>query len=430
MSEQNPYAPPTVEAAAEAPPPAPVWADDRSGRAVAYAVTWISYATYYFGRKGLSVAKVSIEAALGKASLYGVETAYLAAYAVGQYVSGWLGDRVGARRLVGVGMLISAVACFAFGASAAGTFFLVAMLLNGLSQSTGWPGNVKAMAEWTPPERRGAVMGVWSTCYQVGGIAATSVAAMCVRAWGWPGGFFGPAVILALVGVAVLLLLKPGPLALRHTASDASPAHASPELAAARRRLLRSPLIWSYGVCYASLKLIRYSLLLWLPYYLEKVLHYEKVRAANVSNAFEVGGIAGTIVIGLLSDRLRNVPRSVVSAVSLVGLAGAFWLYPILGATGVAGNVVGLALIGFLLFGPDSLLSGAAAQDAGGAAAAALAAGLINGMGSIGAVLQEIVTRGVSGRWGWNGLFHAFVGLSLFGVLCLAPTFRRKSVAA
>jgi sugar phosphate permease len=116
--------------------------------------------------------------------------------------------------------------------------------------------------------------------------------------------------------------------------------------------------------------------------------------------------------------------------VSLVGLAGAFWLYPILGATGVAGNVVGLALIGFLLFGPDSLLSGAAAQDAGGAAAAALAAGLINGMGSIGAVLQEIVTRGVSGRWGWNGLFHAFVGLSLFGVLCLAPTFRRKSVAA
>lgn len=396
------------------------------GRAVAYAATWISYATYYFGRKGLSVAKVSIENALGKSALYGVETGYLAAYAVGQYLSGWLGDRVGARRLVGFGMLLSALACFAFGASAAGTFFMVAMIVNGLAQSTGWPGNVKAMAEWTPPERRGAVMGVWATCYQVGGIAATSVAAMCVRAWGWSWGFFGPALMIAAVGLGVLLLLEPGPLALTHTTSDTSKAKASPELSAARRALLKNPVIWSYGFAYFCLKLIRYSLLLWLPYYLEKVLHYEKVRAANVSNAFEIGGIAGTIVIGLLSDRLRAVPRAAIAAVSLAGLAGAFWIYPVLGHAGVAWNFLGLALIGFLLFGPDSLISGAAAQDAGGPAAAALAAGLINGIGSVGAVLQELVTRGVSARWGWDGLFQVFFALSLVSLACLVPASRRK----
>ncbi|MFT3772031.1 MAG: MFS transporter [Minicystis sp.] len=404
--------------------------DDKRGRWTAYAVTWVSYATYYFGRKGLSVAKVSIEAALGKSVLVGVDTAYLAAYAVGQYVNGWMGDRVGARRLIGFGMLASGIACFAFGASAAGTLFFAAMILNGLAQSTGWPGNVKAMAEWTPPERRGAVMGVWATCYQVGGIAATTIAAMCVRAWGWPGGFIGPALILAAVGVGVLLLLRPGPLALAHTTSDKSAAKASPELSAARRRLLRSPIIWSYGVSYFCLKLIRYSLLLWLPYYLEKVLHYEKVRAANVSNAFEIGGIAGTIIVGLLSDRYRAVPRAVISGLSILGLAGAFWLYPILGGMGVAANFAGLALIGFLLFGPDALISGAAAQDAGGPGAAALAAGLINGIGSIGAIAQEAVTRGVSERWGWDGLFRVFLGLSLISVVCLVPAFRYRAAPA
>jgi sugar phosphate permease len=395
-------------------------------RLLAYTVTWVSYAAYYFGRKGLSVAKVSIEAALGKPALYGLDTAYLAAYAAGQYLSGWMGDRVGARRLIGFGMLASALACFAFSASTAGTFFIVAMIANGLSQSTGWPGNVKAMAEWTPTEQRGSVMGVWSTCYQVGGIAATGLTALLVRRWGWPAGFSGPALILAAVGLGVLLLLRPGPLALTRTAAEEASPRVKAELAAARRRLLRSPLIWSLGSCYFCLKLIRYSLLLWLPYYLEKVLHYEKVLAANVSTAFEVGGIAGTILIGLASDRLRKIPRAMLAAVALLGLAASFGLYPIIGSTGVVANFLGLALIGFMLFGPDSLISGAAAQDAGGAGAAALAAGLINGIGSLGAIAQEVVTRGVSELWGWDRLFHVFLVLSLISVACLVPAFRQR----
>ena len=65
--------------------------DDRRGAWTIWIVTWLSYATYYFGRKNLSVTKAAIGRALGSHALYGVETAYLAAYAVGQYGSGWLG---------------------------------------------------------------------------------------------------------------------------------------------------------------------------------------------------------------------------------------------------------------------------------------------------------------------------------------------------
>ncbi len=224
----------------------------------------------------------------------------------------------------------------------------------------------------------------------------------------------------------MLLLLRRGPLAAAAPASAGAAATEAVELAEARRRLVRSPLVWSLGVCYFCLKLIRYSLLFWAPYYLETILHYETRRAADVSTAFEWGGVAGAIVIGSLSDRIRAVPRTAVAVVSLVGLAGAFWLY--LGAgSGVAANAVGLALIGFLLFGPDSLVSGAAAQDAGGPRAAALAAGLINGMGSMGAVFQEAVTRGVSARYGWGALFQVFVLLSLVAALSLLPTLRRRA---
>src|SRR6202020_277821 len=143
---------------------------------------------------------------------------------------------------------LSAAACFAFGASATGGIFLVAWLVNGYAQSTGWPGNIKAMAEWTPPERRGAVMGAWSTSYQVGGLVATNVAVRFLVRWGRPWAFYGPAILMAIVGVLVILFLRRGPLATR-PARALSP-EAAKDLAALRRRLVRSPVVVSLGLAY------------------------------------------------------------------------------------------------------------------------------------------------------------------------------------
>jgi sugar phosphate permease len=399
----------------------------RGRRWAVWCVTWLSYATYYFGRKGISVAKKPIARALGEDVLWGVDTAYLATYALGQYVHGYFGDRVGARMLLTGGMLVSAGACFWFGWSSVGVMFLLAFALNGFAQATGWPGNVKAMAEWTTPEQRGSVMGVWATCYQVGGIAATAFATFMLARHGWRAAFWAPACVIIAVAVLVFVLLRRGP-PLRgpvvHTTAVVKPDDGSSAVSVeeaeqaaatklARRALLRSPIIYFYGASYFFMKLIRYSLLFWLPYYLETVLKYESERAGYLSTAFEVGGVIGTIAIGWLSDRYRGLPRAGWAVCCLVGLAGAFLAYGVLAKIGPVANASGLALIGALLFGPDALISGAAAQDAGGPRAAALAAGLINGIGSVGAILQELVTRGLSARFGWGALFLAFVGFSL-----------------
>jgi sugar phosphate permease len=82
--------------------------------------------------------------------------------------------------------------------------------------------------------------------------------------------------------------------------------------------------------------------------------------------------------------------------------------------------------VGALLYGPDSLLSGAAAQDLGGKDAAALAAGMINGFGSFGAVLQELMTRTASRLWGWNAVFGVLVASALLAALALMPTFATR----
>src|SRR4051812_22750206 len=230
------------------------------GRARAFALTWVSYATYYFARKNFPVAKGTIQRQLGvsTAQLAVIDTGYLATYAVGQFAGGWLGDRIGSRRLVGLGMIASALLICAFGGSSTAFLFALFFGLNGFVQATGWPGNVKAMAAWYGPTERGAVMGFWSTCFQVGPLAATALAAYLLAHFGWRTAFFGPAVWVALVGLAVLLFLQEGP---HDTHEKARPP--VEEVRAARREALRNPVVWLLGGAYFGMKLIRYCIDFW-----------------------------------------------------------------------------------------------------------------------------------------------------------------------
>ena len=398
----------------------------RADRYVAWSLTWVAYASYYLGRKGFSVVKSTLRHSLGvsERALGLIDTFYLAAYALGLFFSGYLGDRVGARRLIVWGLGVSALCCAAFGALNAALWFGVLFFVNGLAQSTGWPGTTRAMAEWTTAQNRGTVMAFWCTCYQVGSIVASDLAAYLLRKNGWRAAFFGPAACMLVVALMIFLFLKRG------DRSMASATLAQTELAhetrrAAQREALRNPVLWAFGASYFFIKYVRYALLFWLPYYLHGTLGYAVDRAAYVSNAFEAGGIVGVIAIGTLSDRVRRWSRAALSMLSLLGLAFALLLCAALPEQNVWLTVGALALVGALLFGPDSLLSGAAAQDVGGAAAAATATGLVNGVGSLGGMLEGLSLPAISAHFGWQAMFPLLAGLAVFAALALLPAARR-----
>ncbi len=388
-----------------------------------FALTWLSYASYYFARKNFPVAKRTIERQLGitTAGLAVVDTGYLATYAIGQFAGGWLGDRVGSRRMIGLGMIGSAALCAAFGASSTVSLFALFFGLNGFLQATGWPGNVKAMAAWYGPKERGAVMGFWSTCFQVGPLVATALAAFLLAHAGWRWAFFGPAVWVALVGLGVLLFLREGP---QKDATAQKPVVR--DVRAASREALRNPVVWLLGLSYFGMKLIRYCIDFWQPYYLEKGLGYAGSTAAYASTAFQFGGIFGAIAIGYVSDRFFPGRRGAVAAVSTVALALSLALYGKVAPLGLWPNCLAMALVGFCLFGPDSLISGVAAQDLGGPLAAATVAGFINGCGSLGAIAQGALVAGVSNRYGWQAVFQTLMVLAALSSLALGAVWRMQ----
>ena len=256
---------------------------------------------------------------------------------------------------------------------------------------------------------------------------ATLLAARLLEAAGWRGTFIGPAIWVTVVALAFFLLVRDRPSELGYRDPDTVAMDREERrrmMRAELPRVLRTPMVWVLGAAYFCCKSIRYSFIFWLPYFLHHAYGYSKARSLDLSMAFDGGGILMVIVAGLLADRVFARRRVFTAFVFLWGLVGALLLYREVADASALVNVLALAAVGGCLFAADSLISGAVAQDLGGPHAAGLAAGIINGIGSIGQVLQGFVLVYVSDRWGWGTLFTVFMGLAAAGALCLIPYLR------
>jgi sugar phosphate permease len=242
------------------------------------------------------------------------------------------------------------------------------------------------------------------------------------------------ALLLLGVGMLVLWLLPTRAVAQvgdaitgASSVSARDPERERTERRKAQLAVLRSATLWFYGFSYFFVKLIRYALLFWLPYYLSSSFDYTTSEAARMSTAFDAGGVVGVILLGRISDRSQRFSRALLTVFWLIGAVFALAAYAWFGSTSALVNALLLALVGALLFGPDAMLAGAAAQDAGGAYAPSLATGFVNGIGSLGALLQGLLVPAIAARFGWPSLFPVFVGLAVLSVLALLPALRRPA---
>lgn len=395
-----------------------------------FVLTWLSYAGYYLTRQNLSAVKDVLQSTfdLTKRQLGHLDTGYLAAYAGGQVLWGFVTDRVGARRVLAFGMMASAALSVAFGLTTVFWLLVVLWTLNGVAQATGWPANVQAMTRVATAEKRGLTMGIWGTNYVVGGLGGPALGALCLSLGGLGFAFIGPAAVVGAIGLLLWFALPDTGVA--KGASDAERAAAVAERRAAYRVVLRTPRVWLLGASYFFMKLTRYALLFWLPYYGKTALDYTRAEAVGVSLAFQVGGVVGSVGMGVVSDRWLRGRRIPMGIASLLVLAVVLSTYGWASRESMVLNFVWLSLIGITLFGPDSIVCGAAAQDLGGKAAAAAAAGIINGIGSIGPVFGLEFWNGYSDKHGWDAAF-LLLGLgSLAAAVLVAPLWRLRAAEA
>jgi len=172
---------------------------------------------------------------------------------------------------------------------------------------------------------------------------------------------------------------------------------------------------WSYF----CIKLIRYALLFWLPYYLSNVLKYPETTAGYMSTWFEVGGIFGGIILGWISDKYQG-PRVMVAAPCILMVGVGLGLFQYFSGEGLILAGICMSLVGFFTVAPEILLSGVIVQEIGGQELVGRASGVVNGMGSLGSTLQGVLVASIASL-GWHYVFYLLIVLSILGFVCLIP---------
>jgi OPA family glycerol-3-phosphate transporter-like MFS transporter len=374
-----------------------------------FIATWLSYAGLYFCRKPFYIVKATLteELGIGASALADIGTVYLVAYTLGQFVAAGLGSVVGARRMLLGGMAVSVVCNVIFGGAASYWVLLVFSGFNGLAQGTGWSGNVGTMAHWTTRRERGTIMGFWSTCYQVGGVMANGLAALLLGWRGWRWSFFGGSAVLGGVILQFWRLQRNRPedvglpplreLEDNDREGAARAGGGLRRLGWDRQVVITLLLVGGFYFC---VKFIRYSLWSWAPYFMQLTFGLEGDDAGYLSTIFDVAGFFGAVTAGVVSDRVFRGRRSIVAFIMLAGMTAGCLLLWGPGSGSVTYFAVGLAVVGFMLYGPDSLMTAAGAIDLGSRRGAIAAAGVINGMGSVGSVVQEKVVANLYQRSG------------------------------
>ncbi len=424
--------------------PDTVSAIDRSQRLWRYrifAITWLAYAGFYLCRRNFSVVMPLLERDLGYSNLElaNIIFGFSLLYSLGQFFFGPFADRFGSRLTVCLGLLLSIGSTVLMGFMPALLALTVLCCANGLGQSAGWPGLVKNMAPWFRRQERGVVMGWWTTNYVIGGFLATVFATfVATRAWagagpGWQRGFWMPAVLLSAITLlfAATTRNRPSDAGLPEiddvAAEELSNGHAQ---AAAEPwiffKMLGDLEVWTIALGCAFSKMIRYSFLYWLPLYMTQKLGYSPGQAGYTSSLYEFVGFTGAILAGYISDKFMQARRLPVAAMMFWGLALMCWIHPRLAAMGPVGVAASIALIGIMNFGPDTLLQGAASQDAGAKWGVGVASGFISGFGSVGQLFSPYLVAWVAGRYGWNWLFYGFVMIAVAGGALLATQWNRE----
>ena len=153
-----------------------------------------------------------------------------------QAPAGFLVDWLGARILLIVGVLISAVA-FVIAGLVDSYWVLVAMFgLAGVGNAVYHPADYALLSHHVPSERIGQAFSVHTFAGMLGSAVAPPTLLMMQSLWGWRGAFVG-AGMLGIAVAAVLLAVRDSGA----TPAHAQPARASAETSATGWRLLLSP---------------------------------------------------------------------------------------------------------------------------------------------------------------------------------------------
>lgn len=378
-----------------------------------FFLTVISYAD----RAVISIAGPSLadELGLSPVAVGYIFSAFGWSYVIGQLPGGWILDRFGSKWVYAASITLwsaftvlqGAVGFLAGGAAVALLFTL--RFLVGLAEAPSFPANARVVAAWFPTTERGFASSAFNSAQYFATVLFAPFMAWIVHDYGWRNVFW----IMGAIGFGAALiwinamhaprrhpwvregeidyLVEGGALVDMDDAPPAARAAAGPSWAAIGQLLSNRMLIGIYLAQYC-ITTLTYFFLTWFPVYLVKERGLSILQAGFAATLPALCGFFGSILGGLLSDRILKRTGSLTLARKVPIVAGL-----LLSTTIIACNYVDApaAVIGFMtlaFFGKGiGSLGWAVVADTSPKEIPGLNAGVFNTFGNIAGITTPIV---------------------------------------
>ena len=316
---------------------------------------------------------------------------------LGAVAGGYCADRWSRRNTLAAAVAIFGAMTLATAIAGSFAALLAVRLTAGLGLGAAIPCVIGLALDYASPARRVRTVTMIMAGLPIGGAVAAAVAAATLERWGWKTIFYIGGV-LPLLTLPILLLLPD----LRVASPEPQRKEPSFAMLFAEGRTLTTLSIW---VVYFITLLIIYLLLNWLPTLMIRQ-GFAPAQAQLLSLAFNLAAAAGSVLLGMATDRLgpaRTVPLAyflMLAAAAVVALANSYGAY-----------LAGFTAMGFLLLGGQNCLNGVI-PNFYPVEARSLSVGAAVGTGRIGSVVGPLYAGFVlAGSYGARAVLESIVAL-------------------
>ena len=397
-----------------------------------YVVIWsvLLAILSYIDRVAISQAAgpMSRDLGLGKSQMGLVFGAFALSYAIFEIPSGWMGDALGARRvLVRIVLWWSAFTALT-GLAWSYTSLIFIRFLFGIGEAGCFPNITKAFSVWLPNREQAAAQGILWTLARWGGAFTPPLVILVFRFVSWRGAF----VIFGALGLVWSLFfyrwyrdrpedhpsVNAGELELLREVHQNAGSHSNVPWS----RLLASRSVWLLWAQYFCFTFTWYFYVTWLPTYLQEARHQTAEQAARLAIFPLFFGGFGSLTSGFFYRKLSGPlgglrrARQFTAGGALIGSATF-----ILIMMRMEDPLTAMIFMGLSSFCADFLMPPAwnACMDVGGKYAGTVA-GSMNMMGNLAGFVAPVLGGFLldNSITGWVTLFYLMAGLSLLGAIC------------
>ncbi len=406
-------------------------------RWMVFSVISVVYFFVYFHRVSTSVIVPDLLKAFDThATALGLMSSmYFYIYAFEQPLVGYLTDRLGPIRIIGMWSLVAAVGCFMFGMASNIFWASVARTFIGFGVGGVYVPAIKAFSQWFRKKEFSFMIGLLMSVGNFGAVIATTPLAWSVDIWGWRITFYVIGGITLILAFVALVFTRDKKEPSEHdrnapaTTSDtagASESSAIQVLASGRLWLIATIFLGIYGTALTFQGL-------WATPFLMSSLGIARIYASKLNMLIPIGFIIGSPLIGWLSERLlwpKITTLRVIIAIYIISWIGITFCYSWLGAVGLSVMLLGMGLVagGFI-----SVFWGVIRETTPGKTLG-MVSGLLNPAPFLGVAVFQMVTGAIlnrteriNGLYPMSGFTHALSICVVVIVVCLGLSFFLKN---